>query len=161
MAKSALSQWQPGPTLKDKVTEHWESKLREQMRDRKTLEYMNPEVCAVGVVHPVWRFCRTSADIYMASVKVRLMVKRYPLSGETYSGARRRERCTLCGEAPETTEHFLLECPFLTHSRRAYMARIEACLSGHGKSISICPKIKCKICMIECYDIVYTRQDRV
>ena len=118
--------------VKDKVTEHWESKLREQMRNRKTLEYMNPEVCAVGVVHPVWRFCRTSADIYMASVKVRLMVKRYPLSGETYSGARRRERCTLCGEAPETTEHFLLECPFLTHSRRAYMARIEACLSGHG-----------------------------
>ena len=68
--------------VKDKVTEHWESKLREQMRNRKTLEYMNPEVCAVGVVHPVWRFCRTGADIYMASVKVRLMVKRYPLSGE-------------------------------------------------------------------------------
>ena len=59
-------------------------------------------------------------------------MKRYPLSGETYLGARRQERCTLCGEAPETTEHFLLECPFLTHSRRTYMARIEACLSGHG-----------------------------
>ena len=70
--------------VKDKVTEHWESKLREQMRNRKTLEYMNPEVCAVAVVHPVWRFCRTGADIYTASVKVRLMVKRYPLSDETY-----------------------------------------------------------------------------
>ena len=42
-------------------------------------------------------------------MKVRLMVKRYPLSGETNLGARGQERCTLCGEAPETTEHFLLE----------------------------------------------------
>jgi len=90
-----------------------------------SLKYLNLESCSPGNLHDVWLHNSDSLDAHRATVKARLLVKRYPLGASSYAGKKKQDRCELCHEKEETTEHLLVECKSLEKKRRSHIKKLR------------------------------------
>ena len=73
--------------------------------EKSTLKYlMNLNTYAMGSVHPVWDLARTGPHTsFSANIRVKLLVQRYPLSGNQTTGRHMSAIFKLCVEEKETT----------------------------------------------------------
>ena len=117
--------------------------LREEARDKSSLQFLNLESCSTDSVHPVWQNLSCPLAIKKATVKAMLLTKRYPLSTSPTSGINQSDTCPLCKEDPETTTHFILQCSKLSATRLPYIRRImDTC---RNQKISVDPESITKI----------------
>ena len=112
----------------DAVGGHWFRMLKEKAATMSTLRLLDPESCALGSVHPIWDHSTDPMEAHMATVKARLLLQRYPLSGLQYSGRKMTPLCPICHEGEETVEHFLLTCAALHPYRTHYLQKIYGIL---------------------------------
>jgi rubrerythrin len=99
--------------------------LYKEAGEKKTLKYLNLEACTPGSVHPAWKCGTDPLEVTMATVKVLLLVQRYPLSGTHCAGKLQQKDCPICKGPPKTLEHFLLHCPNLQEVREPHILKIS------------------------------------
>lgn len=120
--------------VKSAILSAWEKTLKEEARQKKTLEFLNKDVCCLSLPHPVWRLGGADTlTVVKATTKVKLLVQRYPLYSSRTSGVNYGKGCPLCGLEEETMTHFLVLCPTLAPTRKPYTDKLccileEACL---------------------------------
>jgi hypothetical protein len=122
--------------VKRAILKFWHGKLSEDAAQKSSLQYMSPQSCKPGQVHPIWNCGSDPIQATMATVKARLLVQRYPLSGLKCAGKGYKQHCPLCNGPPESLAHFLLECPPLEQSRDVHLQRLLQELSSQGFSSS-------------------------
>jgi hypothetical protein len=112
--------------VKEAVVQYWNGILKHMSSQKKTLKYINIDSCSVDKPHQVYTAVSTDPmKVVMLAVKVKLMTQRYPLASTYCAGKQRKLLCPVCEKAPETLQHFLLECEVLDHDRRKYLRQIQ------------------------------------
>ena len=124
--------------VKKKCNLYWTKQLRESCKDKKTLKYLDVNNCATDKLHPIWQYCNNTLDVKKATVKVKLLVRRYPLTTCHTSGKQKSDICPLCKVEPETVVHFLLQCPVLSDDRSRYIEKLLC--RCRQLQIDICPE---------------------
>jgi hypothetical protein len=115
-------------TVKTAVSTHWNKTLKVEAAAKKSLAYMNLNMCAVGYSHPVWVCGADPMQATMAATKATLLVGRYPVTGEKCAGTKQLPMCPLCHAKPETVCHFITECEPLQEHRERYMRQLQQAL---------------------------------
>ena len=110
------------------VNKFWMEELKERAREMTTLEFLDVDNCNPGQLSSVWMHNSDPMEAHKATVKVRLLVQRYPLGYSSYAGRNKKDTCALCSGSAETIEHFLLICPALSNSRQGYIRRLHELL---------------------------------
>jgi hypothetical protein len=110
------------------VNAYWMEELRIKASTMKTLEYLDLNICQAGHLHSVWSHNSDPKAAHMATVKVRLIVQRYPLGYSHYAGKGKQKLCALCSQSEETVVHFLLDCPTTACVREKCLYKIHAYL---------------------------------
>ena len=111
--------------VKQAVESMWFDRLKDEAKDMTTLQYMNLDACNINQVHPVWDNIESSTfQSYMASIKAKLLVQRYSLTGNRCAGKKARLLCPLCESDCETLLHFLIHCEALSEDREPLITEI-------------------------------------
>ena len=110
--------------VKNAILGYWTNMLRDEAQRMSTLIYLKLDATTLGSPHSIWKELHNKPDIRKASIKAKLLVQRYPLSGSHTAGEGRTPKCTLCNLEEEATTHFLLYCPTLHQARQLYLPRI-------------------------------------
>ena len=114
----------------------WLCNLQEEARTKLALCYLNLADTELGRLHPVWDTTKTDPlTSYQASVRMRLLIQRYPLSTSHTAGKQTIGLCKLCEESEETITHFLLICSKLSQTRFEHLNFILHIFQWHGISI--------------------------
>lgn len=111
-------------TVKSEVNKYWMEELQSKAKEMKTLSHLDIQECKPGKIHDVWNHNSDPLAAYMATIKARLLVQRYPLGYSHYSGKKKGKSCILCKGTTETIEHFLLQCPILNKIRTQYLTKL-------------------------------------
>ena len=82
----------------------------------------------MGFSHPVWICSPDPIQAVMAATKAQLLVGRYPLTWHKCAGKKQLPLCPLCNVSPETTTHFLLDCPLLQEYMEPYFQKLHQLL---------------------------------
>ena len=77
-------------TVKAAVFKTWTKKLWEAVEEMSTMEFLNPQACSLGQLHPVWQGLHNQLSILKATAMAQLPVKRYSLSNSTQLAAIKR-----------------------------------------------------------------------
>ncbi len=120
--------------VKKVVRDFWQESLVSKAETMPSLVYLDIENCCPGRIHDVWSHNSTVLDVYRATVKARLLVKRYPLAASSYAGRNKPNECNLCKDGDETTPHFLLECKALEAERTKHLSRMITLAESLGLS---------------------------
>ena len=99
--------------ISSSVEETW----REDIQSKSSLKDINPNKVKVGQSHPVWSTVRNSVcDSRRAQMKCRLLTGTYTLQSNRAAFNKHAVDaiCKLCRSAPETRQHFLVECQALS-----------------------------------------------
>lgn len=100
--------------VRDTVSKVWEEKLKEEALKMSSLSMLAVDTCKMGCVHRAWRLeGKSSLEVAKATVKVKLLIQRYPLHSCRTAGTRYNGHCPLCQNQSESIEHFLFHCPAL------------------------------------------------
>ena len=105
-----------------------EGTWREDIQLKSSLKYINPNKVKVGQCHPVWDTVRDNVyDSRRAQTKCRLLTGTYTLQSNkaVFNQHAVDPTCKLCRGAPETRQHFLVECQALQKEREKYLRLIE------------------------------------
>ena len=120
------------PKWKSMVDEAISSSVEETWRDdiqsKSSLKYINPNKVKVGHSHPVWSTVRDSVyDSRRAQTKCRLLTGTYTLQSNRafFNQHAVDATCKMCRSAPETRQHFLVECQALSDERRKYLSQVS------------------------------------
>ena len=111
------------------VCDHWLTELQEKASTMSTLQFLDPFACDLENLHSTWGIDADPMEVHMATVKVKLLIQRYPLTGLQYSGKKKSKTCPLCQQGEETVEHFLLICKTLCPYRPHYLQKIYMLLT--------------------------------
>ena len=106
------------------VEETW----REDIQSKISLKYINPNKVKVGHTHPVWSMVRNSVyDSKRAQTKCRLLTGTYTLQSNraVFNQHAVDATCKLCRSAPETRQHFLVECQAVSDERTKYLSHVS------------------------------------
>ena len=100
-----------------------ENNWREEILNKQSLRYINPNILEVGKAHPVYRFVRPNTfDVQKAEIKARILMGTYILQPNRakFNQFEVDPTCRLCDEEPETREHFVAVCSALDDCRKKY-----------------------------------------
>jgi hypothetical protein len=126
----------PGKThwsslVRNTVISYWEGQLKDEANQMSSLHHLSLDNCTLRRVHPVWRLgINSGIEVAKATVKVRLLVQRYPLYSSRTSGKCYGQPCPLCQKPNEDLEHFLLECKPLDDRRYPTLTHIKQIVNG-------------------------------
>ena len=90
-----------------------EASWKEEAENKTSVKYLNQDKLKVGQCHPVWGTVRSNIlDNKRAQLKCKLLTGTYILQGNraAFNQYTVDPTCKLCGEAPETRQHFISEC---------------------------------------------------
>ena len=113
----------------------WTKELRKEAGKKSSLQLINLDKCAAGSIHPMLSSVASPLEIRRATVKLQLLVQRYPLATCHVAGQRKTEICPLCHNEEETTSHFLLRCSNLKATRDRYLPSMLTSLRKQHISI--------------------------
>jgi hypothetical protein len=101
--------------------------LLDNMRDKKTTQYINTQVCRVGTPHPIWgTTANTVRDVRRAAIKVKLLTGTYLVqANRARFNQHENSKCPLCEGDTENYKHFLLECPELEQTRTPFLEEMK------------------------------------
>ena len=102
--------------------------MEEDIENKSTLKYLNPNFAKVGKVHQVYAHVNNSTfDVRRAEVKARLLTGSYTLQANRarFNQFSVNPQCPLCKQAPETREHFIVTCKSLKDIRLPYLTKIR------------------------------------
>ena len=116
------NQWRK--MVKDAVHTTWTKRLKESARDMTSTQFLNLNACSTDHMHPVWQNLSSQLCIRKATVRVLLLIQRYPLATSPLAGNKRSDMCPLCKTEPETVTHFVLRCKMLCQTRVRYLNHI-------------------------------------
>ena len=120
----AKQQWKR--SVKQAVTEYWNTTLKEEASKMKSLKHLNLGMCGIGYTHPVWVTGHDPMQATMATVRAALLVGRYPLTGHKCAGRKQSATCPYCeGDEPETVNHFILRCHLYDDIRSKYLQQLQ------------------------------------
>ena len=119
-------------TVKMAITQHWEECMKTNAEQKPSLQYLNQDLCVAGQPHPIWQCGSDPAQVHMAHIQTKMLVQRYPLHAAEYAGKRMSPTCPLCNGPPETTSHFLLECPAMEKVRAPHMRKVTRLAKEEG-----------------------------
>ena len=131
-------------TVKEAIKDYWDYTLKEEARAKKTLRFLNIDICSTRYCHPVWETGTDPLQSYMATVKAMLLVDRYPLTGLKCAGKKQLELCPHCKREPENLQHFLLYCPLYNNQRTKYLSTLQEQLP-HINLNNMCDDDKVKV----------------
>ena len=120
-----------------------EETRREDIQSKGSLKYINPNKGKVGQSHPVWSTVRDSIyDSRRAQTKCRLLTGTYALQSHraVFNQHAVDATCKLCRSAPETRQHFLVECQAFSDERRKYLSQVSVVTNRLDVDLS-CPDI--------------------
>ena len=138
--------------VKKAVSLFWEEKLKDEAKTMSSLSYLVVDHCKLGHTHRVWNLeGLSSLEVMRATVKVKLLVSRYPLHSCRVSGQKYNQRCPLCQEPSETVEHFLLTCPALTTERDPLIEEICALVADYSMTDN--PQSLTQL-LLDCSDLI-------
>lgn len=109
------------------VHEAVETQWKSDIQSKSSTKYLNPNVLKVGSCHHIWHTVRNSVhDSIRAQLKCKLLTGTYILQANraAFNQHAVNPTCKLCSEGPETRQHFLTECSFLTAERQSYIQRL-------------------------------------
>jgi hypothetical protein len=111
---------------RENIMEFWIKTLKREASHKITLRHLNIEACSLGKPHPVWSTLGTdSREVKKASIKVKVMVGQYSLQTAKHHSD---TTCLLCGQEPETEEHFIVHCSRLERTRAGYLEKLRCIL---------------------------------
>ena len=110
--------------IKKSVHQWWTDYFQEAASSMSSLAYVNVKKCNTRTLHASLRNLMCTLTVKKATVKIQLLLKRYPLTTCKTSGPKMRELCPLCHQEPETTEHFILICTKLQKPRIPFLIKI-------------------------------------
>jgi len=90
-----------------------------------SLKYVKLDDCKPDRLHDIWQHNNDPLDAHRATVKARILLKRYPLGGASFAGRKKQPICALCRTEEETTEHFLVVCEALNEKRKLYFKHYQ------------------------------------
>ena len=136
--------------MKKAVNEYWTAKLREECREKKTLQFINIDSLSTWASHPVWRTVKHNQhDVERAHVKARLLTDTYTLGVHRAKFDRNPEQamCKLCCLSDEDRVHFLVSCSALFTARAYFLEKIEKLVVGK--------------CGYECWKFIASDEERL
>ena len=109
------------------INEATESGWERDIRSKTSLKYININALKVGKCHHVWSTVRSSIhDSRGTQLKCRLLTGTYILQGNraAFNQYQVDPTCRLCSLSPETRQHFVSECFFLSPERSAFIEKL-------------------------------------
>ena len=91
------------------IEESWEQDIKR----KSSLKYVNADSLKVGKSHHVWSTVRDRIhDSRRAQLKSKLLTGTYILQGNraAFNQYQVKSTCNFCTAAPETRQHFIIEC---------------------------------------------------
>ena len=125
--------------FRTKVTDYWQTKLRNEAADLPSLEYFKPQYMSLSRPHPLFTTCGSNSyEICKCLVQARMLSGRYRsdrLVRHFYPGS--DGNCSLCPEnVPGDLDHILTWCVSLREVRRLLTEKLEqSYISDTAKSI--------------------------
>ena len=117
--------------IKKKVTDFWESKLRDEAQNLSSLAFFKPEYHSLSSPHPIWSSAGSSPyETKKAVVQARMLSGRYRTEKlRRHWSINQGGYCLLptCTQQCEDLQHILLLCPSLKEARD----RVWAMWSNH------------------------------
>ncbi|MCG7892397.1 MAG: reverse transcriptase family protein, partial [Candidatus Thiodiazotropha endolucinida] len=116
-------------TLNQRIHESVESFWKSDIANKTSTKYLNPNVLKIGKCHHIWSTVRDNVhDNRRAQIKCKLLTGTYILQANraAFNQHAVNPTCKLCSAAPETRQHFISECEFLSAERKAYRDRLSA-----------------------------------
>ena len=114
--------------VKTAVSTYWMEDLKVRASSMKSLNLINIDSLNADQVADVWKHSSDPLDAHMATVKVKLLVQRYPLGYSYCAGNRKSSSCILCGVGEENVSHFLLTCSALAKTRSKHLLKLKMLL---------------------------------
>ena len=132
--------------VKSKVTNFWESKLRQDSSKLTSLLYFKPAFYSLSKPHPIWSSAGSNPyEVGKACCQARMLSGRYKTcwlarywSGDK-AGSCSLPRCTL-NPKPGTLAHILVECVDLAPARQRVIKLWSTYLRDHPELLQV---IKC------------------
>ena len=124
-APPSKSEWKD--LLNKSVNSVIEKKWRNEIEQKSSLKYVNPEVIKVSKCHPIWSTVRNSVnDSRRAQLKCKLLTGTYILQANraVFNQYQVDPTCKLCSAAPETRQHFVAECSVFEIERNIFKQRM-------------------------------------
>ena len=114
--------------VKSHVVNYWETKLRVEAAQLKSLVHFQPNYMSLVRPHPIWTTCGSNSfEVNKAVTQARMLSGRYCTDQLSRHWSRNREGICLLpgcsGLAIGSLEHILLQCPAL-HSTRVKLVRL-------------------------------------
>ena len=107
-------------TIKSRVVDFWEKKLRQKADNLPSLSYFKPDYMSLTQAHPLWSTCKdNSFEVAKAIIQAKLLSGRYKTDKLLSHFSRGLDgSCTICQDnCPGTVEHLLVECASLSECR--------------------------------------------
>ena len=116
---------------KNAVRNHWHRQLIHEAYGKSTLNWISLDTMGRCTPHGIWHACRMKPHLVpAATTRVRAMTGRLSLQ---YAPWQKDKTCTLCGEAEETTQHFIAECTKLVDIRNIIIPDLLSLYTEEGK----------------------------
>ena len=111
-----------------KVTDFWQTKLRNDAEGLPSLEYFKPQFMSLSRPHPIFQACGSNSyEICKLIVQIRMISGRFrtdKLARHFYPGS--DGNCSLCSQnIPGSLSHILFECDALIEVREQQMMKLE------------------------------------
>lgn len=117
--------------VKDQVSRFWLEQMLQEAGTKATLLNVNLSLTVPGRLHHVWETTPLAPmDILRANVKVKILVGRYYLQADQARFKGLNPTCTLCSEADEDLQHFVITCPVLRDIRIGYWSSFKLYVDG-------------------------------
>ena len=114
--------------LNSSINSFVEASWKEEVENKTSLKYLNPDKLKVGQCHPVWGKVRSNIlDNKRAQLKCKLLTGTYILQGNlaAFNQYTVDPTCKLCGEAPEARQHFISECSTFDSERKDFVGKLQ------------------------------------
>ena len=123
--------------LKESVNLYVEKKWKEEIKEKRSLKYLNPDSLKVGQTHHVYSTVRPNKeDIKRSELKVKLLLSTYTFqsNNSVFNQHGVDPTCRLCKNDPESREHFIAKCTFksLQDIRRKYLRLFQKTINNEN-----------------------------
>ena len=124
--------------LNSKLNCFVETAWKNDIRDKSSLKYLNPQSVSVGSSHSCWSSVRDNVhDSKRAELKVKILTGSYILQANRscFNQYAIDPTCKLCKKEPEDREHFIARCWSLEHIRCSYRQKLVHILNDSSLSV--------------------------
>ena len=128
LMESPLSKVEGKQLFRSRVTDFWQTKLRNDTSVLPSLRYFKPQYMTLSRPHPLFQTCgNNSYEICKAISQACMLSGRYPtdrLVRHFHPGS--DGNCSLCSDnVPGTIEHLLMQCSSLNETRQQLLVNLE------------------------------------